>query len=419
MQNRFIGIFFVLICVLLPAACGEAAVRSYDAEFVVEFLPSDAKARITLKIFPGEGSVKQMNFKMRASRYSDIKGDGKIERIDNRVLWIVPKKGGTLSYLYDINHQRQNDGYDALITDKWAIVRGDDLFPPVKVITSRNTDSSVRLKFKLPTGWSNAETPYVLSRDKKSFVIVNPKRKFDRPVGWIIAGEVGTRRDYLDGVEVVVAAPRGESMRRMDVIAFSNLIMPKMRSAFINLPPKILIVGAGDPMWRGGLSAPRSMFLHAERPMISENSTSSLVHELTHVVTRIRGQKGDDWITEGIAEFYSLELMRRAGIITERRYKKAKEFAKSYGSKISSLRTSDSSGSRTARAVVLLISLDAEIRKRTDGSRTIDDLTQKLIEIGRVNTDDIINICERLIGGKAETLKTKLLDPAFSKVETN
>ena len=53
------------------------------------------------------------------------------------------------------------------------------------------------------------------------------------------------------------------------------------------------VVGAADPMWRGGLSASNSLFLHADRPLISENGTSTLVHELTHVITRVRGADGD------------------------------------------------------------------------------------------------------------------------------
>ena len=44
--------------------------------------------------------------------------------------------------------------------------------------------------------------------------------------------------------------------------------------------PRLLIVSAGDPMWRGGLSGPSSMFLHSDRPLISENRTSTLLHEL-------------------------------------------------------------------------------------------------------------------------------------------
>ena len=39
------------------------------------------------------------------------------------------------------------------------------------------------------------------------------------------------------------------------------------------------------------------------------------MHELTHAVTRIRGARNEDWIAEGLAEFYSIELPRRAGLL--------------------------------------------------------------------------------------------------------
>jgi hypothetical protein len=57
------------------------------------------------------------------------------------------------------------------------------------------------------------------------------------------------------------------------------------------LPSKLLIVGAGDPMWRG----PRSLFLHADRPLIAERHQHADARTL---ITRIRAD-GDDWIAEG------------------------------------------------------------------------------------------------------------------------
>ena len=41
------------------------------------------------------------------------------------------------------------------------------------------------------------DTPFLRSADKKSFVITNPERNFDRPVGWIVAGVVGARREFI------------------------------------------------------------------------------------------------------------------------------------------------------------------------------------------------------------------------------
>jgi hypothetical protein len=63
-------------------------------------------------------------------------------------------------------------------------------------------------------------------------------------------------------------------------------------------------------MWRGGLPGPASLYLHADRPLISGNSTSTLLHELVHVAQSYRAAKDEDWIVEGIAEYDTLERLR-------------------------------------------------------------------------------------------------------------
>ncbi|HVF34443.1 MAG TPA: hypothetical protein VND91_03910 [Candidatus Saccharimonadia bacterium] len=399
---------FLLVALLLSTA-PHAAERSYDVHYLAEFLPAQKAVRVTITLEHDTGRATSLDFVMPAARYADVTADGTMSRDGDRVRWVPPKAGGRFSYTYRIDSQRSDDSYDARITDDWAILRGDDLFPSAKVRTTKDTDSRARLHIRLPPGWTGYETPYVRSKEEPHYVIVNPKRRFDRPVGWIIAGKLGVRREWIDGTEFSVAAPRGEGMRRMDVLSLTNVVFYEMLHAFGTMPPKILIVGAGDPMFRGGLSGPRSLWLHAERPLISENSTSTLIHELTHVITRIRGHRGHDWITEGIAEFYSLELMRRVSLLSERRYRNALRFARRWSADVTSLRASDAGGKRTARAVLLLVELDREIRRKTDDRRDIDDVTQKLMEIGKVTTDDLREISERIVDGKVDALETPLL----------
>src|SRR5690606_26023869 len=110
-----------------------------------------------------------------------------------------------------------------------------------------------------------------------------------------------------------------EGMRRMDVLTLLTFTWPELRAVFPRDPDKLLIVGAGDPMWRGGLSAGNSLYMHADRPLVSENGTSSLLHELVHVVGRIYGKERSDWISEGLAEYYAIELLRRAGGLSDDR----------------------------------------------------------------------------------------------------
>ena len=131
------------------------------------------------------------------------------------------------------------------VTDDWVIVRGDDLVPSARARISKGADSRARLRFDLPPGWSNVDTPYLRSRDGDAFVIANPERRFDRPVGWIIAGDVGTRREDIEGMEISIAAPKGDDMRRNEMLAFVNILAPELKHALGKLPLKVLILGAG------------------------------------------------------------------------------------------------------------------------------------------------------------------------------
>ncbi len=229
----------------------------------------------------------------------------------------------------------------------------------------------------------------------------------------MIAGKLGTRRNQVGNTNVAISAPQGESTRRMDTLTFLTFVWPQMQQAFGQTPDKLLIVSAGDPMWRGGLSASNSLFLHADRPLVTEDGTSPLVHELVHMVTRISGEKegniSDDWIAEGLAEWYSFELIFRAGAMTrERRQQIITRLAKR-GEEVTFLRQARSAGAVTARAVVLLDELDQEIRLRTDNQHNLDDVVRALIPVRKVALDDLQKAAEQLVGEPLSTLQTPLL----------
>ena len=415
MDNRTLTPFLMasLLALLLwlsPAAF--AARGEYGLDYLVAFEPAAGQARVEIAISQGDGAtVHEVTLRMPASRYTQVTGDGAIVRRGDHVSW-KPRATGTstLRYRYRIDDRRRDGGYDARITDTWTIVRGDDLVPSATVRATKGADSRARLRFDLPPGWPNVDTPFRHTRDRNAFVIVNPERRFDRPTGWIIAGDVGTRREMIGNTEISVAGPKGDSVRRNDMLAFFNGLVPQFEAAFGDLPGKLLIVSAGDPMWRGGLSGPRSLFLHSDRPLISENGTSTLTHELTHVITRVRGADDDDWIAEGIAEYYSIELLRRAGLLSEARADKAQEWMKNHGRRVTSLGSDRSHGPRTARAVQLFRELDAEIRTRTKDRKDLDDLVQALIPLREVSREDLREQVEELTGAPSRVLATRLLD---------
>ena len=400
----------LLLCLLPMADAAADKAPRYRLDYVIGFDPPKGEATVSLTVTPRDGRLQRLRFSIDPDRHRAIDGDGRISRDGDRYTWRPPEQGaGTLRFRYKVDRQRGSGAYDARITDSWALLRADRLIPPAAVIAPEGAVAEASLRFDLPEGWSNQEIGYPYSESLKRFVVHNPGRRFQQPLGWMIAGEVGTRREFIDGMEVVVAAPKGEAMRRNDIIAVLNVAAVEAREAFGTLPEKLLIVGAGDPMWRGGLSGPRSLFLHADRPLISENATSTLIHELTHVVTRVRGADDDDWIAEGFAEFYSIELMRRTGLISEARADKAFDWMANHGRKVKTLRSNRSAGPRTARAVGLFRDLDRELQSVSDGRLTLDDLAKRMVERRIVSRDDLREDFKALTGRSSKVLQTTLL----------
>lgn len=388
-----------------------AATKTYPFDLRYELTPMPASDQLKVRIVLGDGAerVKELTLKFDAGRYTQMSANAGLKSTGpGTATWKPSGPGATLGYLVRVTNRKDADSYNARMTPKWALFRGDKVIPGIKARLLKGARSRATLVFKLPSGWTNVDTGY-LRRPDGTFAVDNPERHFDRPVGWIIAGQVGTRRDQLGLTEVSVAAPKGDPLDRMDALTLVNFAWPTIESAFGKTPPKILIAGAGDPMWRGGLSAPNSLFLHSERPLVSENATSTLMHELTHVITRIRGQDRSDWIAEGIAEFYSIELTYRAGGMTEARYQAVHKDLRQWGAGEKSLRGDHSSGPQTARAVQLLKALDNELRERTKGKKDLDDLVRVLRIERRVSTAEFIAAAEKITGGKLATLDTPLL----------
>lgn len=385
------------------------AAKRVDVDYLVRFLPSSDQAEVVLTVEDGKAF---QGFEMDLGRrggYSDFQGDGQWRQDDDRHgHWQPPAGKARLSYRVRISHPRGNQRFDARMTPDWVLLRGDDLVPVVDVRLAERVELATRIAFALPEGWKTVETGWPRVGPNR-FRVDDPEQVFDRPTGWILAGRLGSRRATLGNTEVTVSAPVGEGMRRMDVLTLLTFVWPQAQAVFPRDPEKLLIVGAGDPMWRGGLSASRSLFLHAGRPLVSENGTSTLLHELVHVFSRIRDTEGSDWVSEGIAEYYAIELMRRAGGMGEDRYYRIRADLRRWSKGVKTLRGEHGTGATTARAVLLLQDLDKEIRKRSNQRYSLDDLTRGLMRLDKVGTQDVTRLSEDLLGGPSEVLDTPLL----------
>lgn len=406
MSSERPGGWWLAACLLLHAAAAVAEELPYELRYDLTFRPADDRADVVITLGKGAQHVRWMRFSVNPDRLQDFEADGKLERDGRYLTWTPPDKGGRLRYTAVVSHRR-GDRFDARMTEDWALFRGDDLFPAARLRQSKGAEADATLHVHLPKGWSIA-TPYE-PLGGNVYRIENPEFSFDRPTGWMTAGRIGARRDQIAGVLVGVAGPMNQAVRRMDILAFMNWNLGELRAVADRLPERLLVVSARDKMWRGGLSGPDSLYIHADRPLLSENGTSTLLHELFHVVTRLRGRKGGDWIVEGLAEYYSLKLMWRSGTLSKRRYDAAFAQLEDWGGELTleDLATDRARGPVTARAVLLMRDLDREIHRRTGRSKSLDAVVRRLVEAREpVDLAKFRDAVEQVMGAPSEMLTT-------------
>lgn len=396
-----------MLCVT-TASAGEAPQQAieekvYELDYTAKLVPDTATATVRIKLRQPRDFLREVRFSIDPERQRDFAGDGQVTMDGDTVTWVPPAKGGGLTYTVKLNHQRKSGAYDSKIETRWALFRGDDLVPPASVTVLKGARSRSRLSLTGPSNWSFL-SPY--PKDKQGWFVVDwPERGFDRPVGWMVAGKLSVRWADIDGVRVAVAGPRGQGVRSMDILAFLRWNLPVLLQIFPHFQERILIVSAGDPMWRGGLSGPNSLFLHADRPLISANGTSTILHELMHIAQGYSAEGGDDWIVEGIAEFYTLEIMQRSGTLSKTRYKKGHEQLDAWGEEVSDLQADSSSGARTARAVGVMQALDAELREDSKNVYSLDDVARRLsVESEPVTLERLRQVSKELAGKPLKAL---------------
>jgi hypothetical protein len=180
----------------------------------------------------------------------------------------------------------------------------------------------------------------------------------------------------------------GSELHANDVLAFVRWTLPVLVDLFPDFPQRLLIVSGSRDMWRGGLSGVGSLYLHSDRPLISGNRTSAMLHELFHVASRMHGKAGADWIVEGLAEYYSLTLLLRSGGISEYRYNEAFDELANWSKKTPCAATDRSRAEQTARAALVMRSLDSEIRAATRDRASLHTLVQMLVNVNEPVTNN-------------------------------
>ncbi len=390
-------------CGVEPSESADGPVeREYDLHFTVTADPANASVDVAMTLRQPRDLVRELTFPAITPAFTEFSGDGELLRQGDGLRWMPPDKGGTLTWRARIAHQRAEGAYDARLGPDWGIFRAEDIIPRARTRALKGSESDTTLEFVLPANWS-AITEYPATSDP--IRVRRPDRRFDQPTGWIVVGDLGVRRERIAGIRVAIAAPQGEAVRRMDMLALLNWTLPELAALLPEPLPRLTVVSAGDPMWRGGLSAPASLFIHADRPLISENGTSALMHEVMHVALSLRSAPGMDWIIEGLAEYYGLKLLLRGGAITRRRYETALSELSRWGDEAEMLCSDSSKGATTARAVTVLKALDDELAESPAGDFSLDDVLRGLMAQRQpVDLAALTRLAEEMTGQASDAL---------------
>ncbi|HWP64666.1 MAG TPA: hypothetical protein VNO26_01985 [Candidatus Limnocylindria bacterium] len=366
-----------IACALVLLAAGAPAqTPRWSVLWDVRIVPTEGVAHVVMTLGAHAGVVEKFDFLIDPQRLSGFEGDGHVDDAGNRLRWTPPPEGGQLRWTFRIDHLRDNARYDARAAEHWVLFRGDDLVPPARMQLRENVPSDSRLQFRLPAGWT-VVTPYPRAPNGV-FQVAHSHRLFSRPTGWILAGRLGVLREQIAGTHISIAGPVGQEVRRQDMLALLRWTLPTLRRMAAQLPPRLLVVSAGDPMWRGGLSGPQSLFIHAARPLITPDGSSPLLHETVHTLMGARAGEDGDWIVEGMAEYYSLQALVRSRTISQRRYERAMALKRKRARRARSVRGDDAVGDVTAKAVVILADLDQQIRLATSERASLDDVLARL-----------------------------------------
>ena len=392
----------LLVLASLASAGAAATIKTYALDYTVDFNPVRGVAEVEIAWGQRAHRVREMRFNLHP-RIHNLESNASLVVNDGYAVLTNIADGTRLTYEVEINNLRDNGEYDARMTDDWAVWRGDDLIPPARIRQLKNTESDAYLTLTGPRDWSFV-APFNEVADHR-FAIENDNYSFDRPTGWMVGGNIGVRTENIRKIKVAVAGPVNQNIRRMDILAFLNWTLPAIADVLPEMPSRLLIVSAGDGMWRGGLSAGNSLYVHADRPLISGNGTSTLLHELIHVTSGLDSVNGADWIIEGLAEYYSIKLLRSSGTVTRSRVRRAFADLEQWSVDAGPLDARHSTGATTAKAALIMRALDMEIREKTDNAHSLDDVFSTLVAAQEdVSLDRLRSAVESTMGASSDTL---------------
>jgi hypothetical protein len=393
---------------LLCALCAHTAwaKETFSIDYIVTVSqkhPRSAEVRWELS---GIEEVKYLRLHFPADRLDRFHGSGSLEPIPGGLHWVPGGPYAHLTYRVHINHARgQHQRYDSYAGADWIVTRARDLFPRITINCEPGKEEGVksraRLIFRLPSGWHSAAALPALGPN--TYRLSELGKMLDRPRGWFALGAVALDHQEIAGTMVQVARAPGSELHPPELFRFLDGTLPALMKLLNAAPETVMVVSAPDPMWHGGISGEHSFFMHAGRPLRTPDKTSPYLHELFHVLQPYKPAADADWIEEGLAEFYSLELQRRAGLIDAAAYTRALGYFERYGLWNVDLTQQQDNAATNNSAPLVMYALDQRIQHATAGKARLDDVVTRLATRGGTVDTEHFRLAVNTVSGKKFT----------------
>ncbi len=391
---------------LMPARLGADAPptrETFSVTYTIEIHAAEpARARVRWT-FAGIDEIERIRLRFEPGRFEDFTGSGTIEERRGEVRWVPSGPYGELQYIAHVDHRRTpGTGYDSYAGDGWILSRTTAFFPRSGVVFRRDIEpfpeSRARLVLRLPRGWASVTA--LPGDGPNSYVVETPHQRFDHPRGWLMLGCLKRVDATIGATALTIARAPGVTHAVDRTVQLLAKALPPMLAMFRRPLPRLLVVLGPDPMWRGGLSGEESFYMHGDRPLRSRDHTSPYLHELFHVAAPFRPASDAHWVTEGLAEYYSIELPRRDGSLSEKAYRRALELFGEHGVWGHDFTRSALPALRNNSAPLVMWALDRRIRAATENARRLDDVVTALAaDGGAVSTGRFLGAVRRVAGG--------------------
>jgi hypothetical protein len=361
--------------------------------------PALARVRWNLA---GIDEVERIRLRFDPARFESFVGSGTVEHRRGEILWFPSGPYAELSYVAHVDHRRAVDkGFDSYAGDGWILSRTTAFFPRSAALFRREVEphpeSRARLVLHLPAGWDSATV--FQSDGVNRYVVETPHQRLDHPRGWMLLGHMKRTDVDAAGTALTIARAPGVTHKVDRAVQLLTQTLPALRTLFDRALPRLLIVLGPDPMWHGGLSGEESFYMHGRRPIRTRDHTSPYLHELFHVAAPFRPSSDAHWVTEGLAEYYSVELSRRLGDLSPDAFQRALALFAEHGMWGQDFTRSPAPALRNNSAPLVMAAIDQRIRAATHNERSLDTVVTSLArEGGVVSTGKFLGTVQRAAG---------------------